>query len=44
MKSPLLSGSETKMDDILMGVLAPCGCSRRLSWGEGVLTQKMSGT
>lgn len=35
MKSPRLSGSETKMDDTLMGVLAPHGCSRRLSWGEG---------
>lgn len=44
MKSPCLSGSETKMDDILVGVLAPRGCGRRLSWGEGVLTQKTSGT
>lgn len=34
-KSRILSGSETKTDDILTGVLAHRGYSKRLSWRRG---------
>ena len=43
MTSLLLSGNETKMDSFPMVALVHRGCPRRLSWGEGVLIQRMSG-
>lgn len=42
MTSPLLSGSETKMDSFPMVALVHRECRRRLGWGKGVLIQRMS--